>query len=240
MRLSFEYNKYKITYNVIYKKRTGIAINVESNGEVNVLAPLGTSVHTVMDKVKGHGAFILYELSKIAIAQQKQKSNTNLKPKQVTEPQQCMYLGKHYGIEKIENAEVTQTTVKLIRGKFVIEAQAFEPQTVRDELCLWYINKGDIKAKERMKAVKEAFERIPKKITVDVLPKSLWEIEEDNIVLNVNTMIGPVNVLDATLVEALCHFNKIEDSTDKTSSLVEGYEEAQAWLQNNKDKFLFY
>lgn len=226
MRLSFEYNEHKITYNVMYKKRSSIAITVEANGEVNVLAPLGTSVRTIMDKVKGHGAFIVYELTK----QQALGKG---------EIAQCMYLGKNYGVETIKNEEATQASVKLVRGKFVVEANQITNEIVRDALSLWYSNKAKAKAKERMKVFKEHFEKVPKNIKVDILSSTLWEVEKDNITLDVNTIVGPVCVFDAIFVQALCAFNQVEDSRAKLLETVEQCEQAQNWLNENKDKFLF-
>ena len=59
MKLSFEFEGTKINYDLTYKKRSSIAIQVEENGEIKVLAPVGTPIFSVVDKVKGNADWIL-------------------------------------------------------------------------------------------------------------------------------------------------------------------------------------
>ncbi|MEG0326236.1 MAG: YgjP-like metallopeptidase domain-containing protein [Cellulosilyticaceae bacterium] len=229
MKLGFEYGTTRIEYNLTYKKRSSISIQVEADGQVNVVAPVGSTVFTIMDKVKGNAEWIISELERIAIAKE-----ATLK---------YVYLGKNYGVELIEDATKEDITVKLVRGKFVVEGSDLSKVRVSGAMRLWYINKATSKAKERAKAFLEGFENKPKKIQVDVLKDSLYTIdkENNNLVLDVNCAIGPVNVLDYMLVGGLCKLSEMDnDSTNlKIKELIPDFELAEEWLRTSQDKFLF-
>ncbi|MEF9960742.1 MAG: YgjP-like metallopeptidase domain-containing protein [Niameybacter sp.] len=225
MKLSFNFEGTKIDYDLIYKKRTSIAINMEEDGQIKVLAPVGTPLFSVMDKVKGNATWILGELLRI----QRAKEYAN----------HSMYLGKNYGIEFVEDETKETPVVKLVRGKFVVEGQNITKETMMLPLCEWYITKTMGKLKERVKLYSEHFEKMPKKLDVKILQSRLWYIEEDQITFDVNIGVGPVTLIDSVLVEALCRFNGIEDSNSVLAKIVPESEQAREWVNINKDRFIF-
>lgn len=225
MKLSFEFEGTKINYDLTYKKRNSIAIQVEENGEIKVVAPVGTPIFSVVDKVKGNADWILGELLRIKRAKEYENH--------------CMYLGKNYGIEFIEDETKDKPVVKLIRGKFVIEGQNITKETMMMPLLEWYIAKTLSKLKERVKVYSGDFEKMPKKFDVKVLQNRLWYIEEDTMTFDVNIGVGPVCLVDSVLVEALCRFNGIEDSNSILAKLVPESKQAREWININKDRFIF-
>lgn len=225
MKLSFEFEGNKIAYDLTYKKRTSISINVEENGQINVLAPVGTPLFTVADKVKGHGAWITGELRRL----QKQKENVN----------QFMYLGKTYGIDVVEDETKETTTVKLVRGKFVVEGSNVDSAHISEALLKWYMAKTTTKLKERAKHFAEHFENMPKKFDVKITKDQLWHIQDNVITFDVNCGVGPLYILDCVLVESLCSYNGIHDSSETLQRLVPDAEIARVWVKQNHDRFIF-
>lgn len=225
MKLSFDFQGTKISYNLTYKKRPSISIQVEADGTINVLAPVGTTLFSVADKVKGHAEWIIGELNRL----KKQKENAN----------QYMYLGKTYGIDVVENAEKEVPSVKLVRGKFAVEGHDLSEEVIMQSILDWYITKTTTKLKERSKVFAEHFEKMPKKYEVKVIKNTLWYIEEDRIIFDVNCGIGPVCMLDTVLVEALCQYNGITDTHSKLDVLVPDSDVARQWVKENHDRFIF-
>lgn len=225
MKLSFDFEGNKVSYNLTYKKRPNISINVEENGQVSVIAPPGTPALTVIDKVKGHASWIVSEIARL----KQTKENAN----------QYMYLGKTYGIDIIENAEQEKTTVKLVRGKFVIEGKYVDQQRATEALLKWYLTKTTSKIKERAKLFAEHFEKMPKKFDTKIIKNKLWHVEEDLITFDVNCGIGPTYILDCVLLEALCVFNDIEDSEAVLKKFIPEAELAQTWVKENSARFIF-
>lgn len=229
MKLSFEYGSTKIEYNLTYKKRSSISIQVEADGQVNVVAPVGSTIFSVMDKVKGNAEWVAGELERIRVAKE-----ATLK---------YVYLGKNYGVELVEDNTKEDITVKLVRGKFVVEGANLTNERVVPAMKTWYVDKATSKAKERAKTFIDMFEAKPKKIQVNILKDSLYSIDKDksSLILDVNCAIGAVNVLDYMLVGALCKFNEMDnDSTNlKIKELIPDFEVAEEWLRTSQDKFIF-
>ena len=59
MKLEFEYGSRMITFNLIYRKRKTMSIEVEPTGEVTVISPEGVSSEVIIEKVKTRAEWIV-------------------------------------------------------------------------------------------------------------------------------------------------------------------------------------
>lgn len=226
MRLSFEYGGLKIFYNLAYKKTRAISIRVENDGQVNVVAPIGTKVITVMDKIKGNAPWIINELQKIG------RLNRVMPLKE-----QYSYLGKNYGVEVVEDPSSDNITVKLVRGKFVIQTPDKNEKEMREALINWYTDKLDAKIKERLKVYYDQFEQHQDNITITNLKNVLLRVSGNEIMVDFRVAMLPVDAIDYVLVSALCNINFKEDNKqaqEKLRSILPNYEEAIDWIEENK------
>lgn len=231
MKLSFEYKGIQVNYNLMYKKTHAMAINIDSKGIVNVVAPIGTSVQTVMDKVKGNAPWIINELYQ---SHQKNRKTTLL--------EQYVYLGKSYGVEIVSQQDANQIVVKLLRGKFVIQTPTDNQEEIRNALITWYKEKVVSKLKERVKLYADFFKEIPAKIEAEDDPSILFQITTDRIFSNITVGMLTVEVIDYLLVSGLCGLNALGESSEETKKLQEvlpNYEESKEWLEKNKAQLLF-
>ena len=104
MKLEFEYGSRLITFYLIYIKRKTMSIEVETTGEVTVIAPVGTYTDDVIEKVKSRAGWIVskqYESKFI--------NDTKIKREAVS-GESYMYLGRNYSLdirvdENIDNIE---------------------------------------------------------------------------------------------------------------------------------------
>ncbi len=227
MKLNFDYKGTKITYDLTYKKTKAISIKITEEGKVNVIAPIGTSIYAVMDKVKGNAPWIISELYRN-------------KP-QVSEPQlleQYTYLGKNYKLEVVTNPELNETKVKMLRGKLVVETCTESNSEIRQAIIRWYQQKVNAKIKERLKAYKEMFEIIPENIEVVDNDTILFRGNETGITANVRVGILPVDVIDYILISSLCRINNLMDTkeVEKMEQLIPSFEKSKEWLEENKNK----
>lgn len=226
MKLSFEYGGLKISYNLAYKKTHVISIHVENDGQVNVVAPIGTKVMTVMDKVKGNAPWIIRELQKIGRLNQ----TWQLK-------EQYCYLGKNYGVEVTEDSSADDITVKLVRGKFVIQAPSKNDKEMREVLISWYKEKLDAKIKERLKVYNSNFDVQQDNIKVMDLRDALLRVSGKEVMVDFRVAMLPVDVIDYVLVSALCNINfkdSKEQANEKLVSILPNYKESIAWIEENK------
>lgn len=226
MKLSFNYKGTKISYSLMYKKTTAISINIDLNRMVNVVAPLGTSVQTVMDKVKGNAPWIIEELYR--------GSNQKNRDTILT---QYTYLGKNYGVEITSKKDLDKIVVKLVRGKFVIQTPTDNQKEIRKALLVWYKDKVTIKLKERLKVYAELFQEVPQEIIISNNEAIFFESKNNIIYVNVAIGMLTIEMIDYLLVYELCKLNypiEQHEDTKKLKEIVPQYEECKKWLEKNK------
>ena len=225
MKLSFDYKGIKVTYYLTYKKAKAISINITEKGIVNVVAPRGTSVFSVMDKVKGNAPWIINEL----YGKQKPKVETKLL-------EQYTYLGKNYKLELNVSDEAESTKVKMARGKFVVETPTDSPQQVRQAIVEWYKQKVTAKMKERIKEFGEAFAIVPSNIDVVDDSTILFKGSKEKFTANVKLGILPVDVIDYIVVSSLCRINNEDEASEmaQLEAVLPNYAKSKEWLDVNK------
>lgn len=223
MKLSFEYKGIKVNYYLIYKKTSAISIQVDSQKRVHVTAPVGTSVQTVMDKVKGNAPWIISEINK-----DNDKKEVDVLADHYT------YLGKKYGVEILVNEEREKVSVKLSRGKFVIQTPKDNKSEIKKALIEWYKDKVTGKLKERMDVYGQFFHKIPSEIIVEEDQTVLFQAHEDRIFANLALGMIPVGVIDYIIVSALCRLSYSDSSEEKLKSILPNYQEYKEWLEKNK------
>ena len=229
MKLHFDYKGTKITYELTYKKTRAISINIDADGKVSVIAPIGTSVFAVMDKIKGNAPWILSKLANNAVEIRETKEPELL--------EQYTYLGKNYGLEivKVDEAPIK---VKMVRGKFVLETNTENKAEIRNAIILWYKDKVEAKIKERLKVYKESFEIIPTEIEVADDNKVFFRANDKVIFANVRLGMVTVDVMDYVIVSSLCHINTEdkEAALAKLKELLPNYEKSAQWIEENKNQ----
>lgn len=237
MKLSFEYKGIKVTYYLTYKKAKAISIKITEEGHVNVMAPIGTPVFTVMDKVKGNAPWIINELYRKAVTNGNDGVHPEVSNEEVKLLDQYMYSGKNYKLEVVSNAEAEEIKVKMVRGKFVVETATEDTSEIRSAIVKWYKQKVKSKIIERTKQYKDVFENIPNEISLTD-NNILFEVDSTHIAANARLGMLPSDVFDYILISSLCHVN-CEDKESEMKQLAEllpKYEKSVEWLEENKNK----
>ena len=233
MKLNFDYKGTKVTYYLTYKKTKAISINIEKNGQVNVTAPIGTSVYAVMDKVKGNAPWIIAQISKNTGASLKHETHT---VSEVNLLEQYTYLGKNYKLEINRNSEADSIKVKMVRGKFVVETAVEDKYAIREAIVEWYRDKVTTKLKERLKVYKDEFKEVPTKFIVEDRGNILFRISGDTIETNVRLGILSADVIDFMLVKSLAHRNFPGKEEEVLERLLPNYKKSEEMLNDNKTK----
>lgn len=227
MKLSFDYKGINVTYYLTYRKAKAISIQVTENGTVNVVAPIGTSVFSVMDKVKGNAPWIISEVYG--------KSNKQIEPKLL---EQYMYLGKNYKLDLNITDQVEGTKVKLSRGKLMVESSTDQTSIIRQAIIDWYQAKVATKMKERLKEYSEHFEIVPTAIEEVKDEHILFKFNGEAFEVNARVGILSIDIINYMIVNALCHINYKEEEKvlAQLEALLPSYKKSQEWLSENKNK----
>lgn len=243
MKLSFDYKGIKVTYYLTYKKAKAISIKVTEEGHVNVIAPRGTPVFAVMDKVKGNAPWIISELYRIMGINGASNVKVESKSQEVIKKEaelldQYMYSGKNYKLEVVSNAEAKEIKVKMVRGKFVVETPTDSVEEIRSAIVEWYKQKVKAKIKERFKEYASLFEKIPTNIILTDDQEILFQADSKEVTANARLGILPGEVIEYVLLSSLCHINYSDEKEElkKLEEVLPNYEKSKEWLEENKGK----
>lgn len=231
MELEFEYGSRNITFNLIYRKRKTMSIEVETTGEVTVIAPVGTSTDDVIEKVKSRAGWIVskqYESKFI--------NDTKIEREAVS-GESYMYLGRNYSLDIRVGEDTDNISVKLFQGKFVVNTYTKDEDLIKKAMENWYREKTLARVKERVSYYSSYFN--DKVTTIKVKEqKKRWAscTSKNELLFNWRCVMAPVFVLDYIVVHEMCHMeykNHSKDFWNRVCAVMPDYEVRRAWLRNN-------
>lgn len=231
MKLEFEYGSRMITFNLIYRKRKTMSIEVEATGEVTVIAPVGTSADDIIERVKTRAGWIVskqYESKFI--------NDTKINREAVS-GESYMYLGRNYSLDVRVDEGLDSITVKLFQGKFVVSTYTRDEYLIKYAMESWYREKTLVKVKERVAYYKSYFNDEVKDVKVKE-QKKRWAscTSKNELLFNWRCVMAPAFVLDYIVVHEMCHMeykNHSKDFWNRVCSVMPDYDSRRAWLRNN-------
>lgn len=231
MELKFDYGSRIITFNLIYRKRKTMSIEVETTGEVTVIAPVGTSSDDVIEKVKSRAGWIVskqYESKFI--------NDTKIKREAVS-GESYMYLGRNYSLDIRVDENIDNISVKLFQGKFVVNTYIKDEDFIKKAMENWYREKTLAKVKERVSYYSSYFNNEVTTVKVKE-QKKRWAscTSKNELLFNWRCVMAPVFVLDYIVVHEMCHMeykNHSKDFWNRVYAVMPDYEVRKSWLKNN-------
>ena len=231
MELKFDYGSRIITFNLIYRKRKTMSIEVETTGEVTVIAPVGTSTDDVIEKVKSRAGWIVskqYESKFI--------NDTKIKREAVS-GESYMYLGRNYSLDIRVDENIDNISVKLFQGKFVVNTYTKDEDLIKKAMENWYREKTLARVKERVSYYSSYFNNEVTTVKVKE-QKKRWAscTSKNELLFNWRCVMAPVFVLDYIVVHEMCHMeykNHSKDFWNRVYAVMPDYEVRKSWLKNN-------
>ena len=231
MELKFDYGSRIITFNLIYRKRKTMSIEVETKGEVTVIAPVGTSTDDIVEKVKSRAGWIVskqYESKFI--------NDTKIKREAVS-GESYMYLGRNYSLDIRVDENIDNISVKLFQGKFVVNTYIKDEDLIKKAMENWYREKTLAKVKERVSYYSSYFNNEVTTVKVKE-QKKRWAscTSKNELLFNWRCVMAPVFVLDYIVVHEMCHMeykNHSKDFWNRVYAVMPDYEVRKSWLKNN-------
>lgn len=231
MKLGFQYGTKYIDFNVIFKERKTMSIEVEPSGEVNVVSPLGVSEIDILKKVKSKAKWIVQKQYDTKFI------NINKINREAVNGESYMYLGRNYSLLLEVNDTRNDILVKLYRGKFIVETNTKDQGKIKLALENWYREKTLLRVNERVNYFKQYFNMSPKDIKVKEQKKRWASCTSSNeLLFNWRCSMAPANILDYIVVHEMCHMlykDHSKEFWDKVSAVMLDYEMRREWLRNN-------
>lgn len=235
MKLGFQYGTRYIEFKVQYRDRKTMSIEVDSNGEIIVIAPSNIPEKTILDKVKSKAAWIVqkqYEVRNI---------NINKINREAVSGESYLYLGRNYTMQLVKDDDMKEIRIKLFRGKFIVNTNTSDEVKIKAALEKWYREKALIKIKERIKYYEPYFQEKVQEVKVKE-QKKRWAscTLKNELLFNWRCVMAPVYILEYIVVHEMCHMrykNHSKEFWEHLYSVMPDYESRREWLRDNGIKF---
>jgi len=235
MKLSYQYGTEKIEFDVIFRKRKTLSIEVEAPKNIRVIAPEGKTEEEILQTVKTKSKWMVQKLFEIREMEYRRRD------KQYVNGEAFLYMGRNYSLQIIVDEKARLSDAKLSRGKLNVTTYSKSEVVIRKAIENWYKDKAKEKIKERIGYYQSQFNVSPKRVMIKDQQKRWGSCTKDQqLFFNWKCIMAPSPVLDYIVVHEMCHMVYMNHSKEFWSLLkrvLPDYEQWKEWLKNNGIKY---
>ena len=236
-RLSYEYGTQHIEFDVVYRKRKTLAIEVEAPDQITAIVPIGLDKAGILDLVKSKSKWIVSKIFEIREIEHR-KSH-----KQYVNGESFPYLGRNYSLVIELDPGVTLAEAKLYQGKLIVSTNTKDETTIQKALENWYRDKAREKIEERIAYYQVYFDTAPKRLVIKNQQKRWGSCTKNkDLLFNWKSVMCPSPILDYIVVHEMCHLIHMNHSDafwELLQKVLPDYEKRKEWLKNNGLKYDF-
>ncbi|MGL4879266.1 M48 family metallopeptidase [Paraclostridium dentum] len=231
MEVTFMHKNREIKFNIIYRKRKTMSLEIKRDGIINVIAPNGLDKTFIVDKVKNKSDWIIKKLDEIEVL------NNNRYIRSYESGDIFLYLGKEYMLEVLVDKITIGTSVSLENNKLIVRSNSNNKDVIQRALKNWYTDETLVIVKERINYYKLFFEDTVTSIKIKD-QKSRWAscTYKNEILFNLRCSMMPIQIIDYIVVHEMCHMKHRNHSKDfylAVERILPDYKERVKWLKNN-------
>jgi len=235
VRLAYDYGTQKIEFDVIYRKRRTLSIEVGLPGVVKVIAPARMTEREIIEIVKGKSKWITQKLFEICEMEHKKRK------REFVNGESLIYMGRNYSLQIILDEKVSLPEAKLIRGKLVVTSNTKDQDAIKLALEHWYRDKAKEKINERIEYYQAYFDVKPKKVVIKNQVKRWGSCTQNrHLLFNWKCIMAPSPVIDYIVVHEMCHMVHMNHSAEfwgLLKRILPDYESRKELLKNNGVKY---
>lgn len=199
-----------IEFSLHYSNRKTLAISVNPDMSVTVVAPKGKDVSLIKEKVRGRAAWILKQQATF------EKFLPVSPPKKFVSGESHYYLGRQYRIKIILG---DKEEVKLKSGYINIYIKESKNQEkIEDLLNTWLLSHAEVQFKAKLKVCWEKFKSLELKFPELQIRKmsKRWGscTVQGKIYLNTELIKAPSHCIEYVITHELCHLKHKNHSKD--------------------------
>lgn len=231
MEVTFMHKNREIRFNIIYRKRKTMSLEIKRDGIINVIAPNGLDKTFIVDKVKNKSDWIIKKLDEIEVL------NNNRYTRSYESGDIFLYLGNEYILEVLVDKTTIGTSVSLENNKLIVRSNSNNKDFMQRALKNWYTDETLGITKERINYYKLFFEDTVTSIKIKD-QKSRWAscTYKNEILFNLRCSMMPIQIIDYIVVHEMCHMEHRNHSKDfylAVERILPDYKERVKWLKNN-------
>lgn len=231
MEVTFMHKNREIKFNIIYRKRKTMSLEIKRDGIINVIAPNGLDKTFIVDKVKNKSDWIIKKLDEIEVL------NNNRYIRSYESGDIFLYLGNEYILEVLVDKSTIGTSVSLEDNKLIVRSNSNNKDVIQRALKNWYTDETLGIVKERINYYNPFFEDTVTSIKIKD-QKSRWAscTYKNEILFNLRCSMMPIQIIDYIVVHEMCHMEHRNHSKDfylAVERILPDYKQRVKWLKNN-------
>ena len=234
MKITFIHKDREISFNIIYRKRKTMSLEIKPDGAINVLAPNGVDKNFIIDRVKDKADWIVKKLYELEVKNDKKiirgYENGDI----------FLYLGKEYKLQVIIDKNLIRPKVNLENEKLVVRINVDNKEYIQQSLKRWYADETLDIVKKRIDYYKKYFKDSVTSIKIKD-QKTRWAscTYKNEILFNLRCSMAPMEIIDYIVVHEMCHMehrNHSKDFYNAVGQVIPDYKHRIQWLKDNEIK----
>ena len=230
MRSSVIYLDHKIDFDIEYRNRRTMAIQIMPPDKVLIISPLGVPEDTIRRRVKSKGNWIVKKLIQLG------EIKLNTPDRIFSDGQPFLFLGRDYPLHILKNERKIPKVI-FTEKRFNIELSELDPGKMRKAMEKWYRKKADRIINDRVEVYVNEIGRRPRIVKVKE-QKRRWGscTAKGNLYFNWRCIMAPPAVIDYIVVHEMSHLaipNHSKRFWQKVGSVLPDYKKRRKWLKDN-------
>ena len=201
---SITFGGQRIPFNLVWRNRKQLGIEVHPDKSVMVMAPIGKTLEEVLQRVRKRATWIVRQMDYF------ERFQPLPPPKRHVSGETHRYLGRQYRLKVVESKD---ESVKLI-GRFIWVHSSSPQDPARTEklLSAWYTDHAKAMFRKRLTICLSAVKKMDvgePRIVVRRM-KTRWGscTKRGTILLNTELVKAPIDCIDHVIIHELCHLRE--------------------------------
>ena len=230
MKLSTKYGDRTIEFEVQYRNRKTLAIQIEPLDKILVLSPNGISEEIIKEKVKSKSKWIIKKLLDF--------KDMGYLPfnREFVNGEAFMYLGRNYSLQLLLDKNLQRIKVGISDGKLSISTYTKEQSVLKKAMEKWYRREAKKIILKRIEFYKPKFS-IESRIIKIKEQKKRWGscTSKGDLLFNWRTVMASSPVIDYIIVHEMSHIANRNHSSKfwkSVESILPDYKVRKKWLKD--------
>lgn len=223
-----------IQFEITYKNRKTIGITMDPYGNLEVLAPKGTPVESVIQVLEKNWEIILQK--------SKEQKDRLLGPqkKVYDQAERFLYLGKDYPIKIYQDSNITKDYVVFEDDQLHIYVKQLDDDRLKQALKRFYYQQCKALVEKSISNYKSNFKVKPRAIRITD-SQTNWGTCDSGLQLTFNWKLAmaPLKVIEYVVVHEMCHMVHLNHDRSfwrLVGKLMPDYKEQEKWLESSSWK----
>ena len=230
MKLSTQYGDKTIEFEVEYRNRKTLAIQIQPVDKILVLSPKGIPAEIIKEKVKSKSKWIIKKLLDF--------KDMRYLPfnREFVNGEAFMYLGRNYSLQILLDKNLQRIKVELSDGKLSIYTPIKEQPVLKKAMEKWYRREAKKIILKRIEFYKPKVSIEPRAIKIKE-QKKRWGscTSKGDLLFNWRTVMAPSPVIDYIIVHEMSHLTNKNHSSKFWKSvelILPDYKIRKKWLRD--------